>query len=177
MLLKDSLRYRDLLKETHQSALVQIASFIDAPLTDLTLIDGTALRAWREIWVPTMPEGEEWSDWDWEVEMNNWKGEMARFELAIWSDDQLCGLAVGKPSRRRQCLGIHGLQGSPVEYHPLKSKIMLIVIEAAEKYAAALGCLELRFMNPLAGMVSQYEKHGFLLAKESKSVAYCYRQL
>ena len=43
-------------------------------LSELTPIDEAAISVWREQWVPVMPPGFEWSDWDWDAEMKRWAG-------------------------------------------------------------------------------------------------------
>src|SRR3546814_18427447 len=94
--------------------LLQFASFTEG-VTDISPINGKTLSAWERQWLPVMPPNEQWSHWDWRREAGNWRKHIDRFEVAIWSNHQLCGLAVGKPSQRRNNLSIYMLQGSPVE--------------------------------------------------------------
>jgi hypothetical protein len=178
MLVRRPFPYRQLLSEVHALAKVRLPTLLAAQLTALTRIDAVTLEAWERQWLPEMPPGEEWSDW-------NWKGGMARrrpkrhkrFEVAIWSDEHLCGLALGAPSLRRRNLTIRVVQGSPLANHPLKGKILPIVIELASMYGAALDCQELRFSNPLTGMIPVYERVGFRLVRERKGVVHCSRLL
>lgn len=128
--------------------------------------------------MPNIPAGEPWSDWDWRATMRARRPKLRRpFELAIWSGEHLCGLAYGAPSLRRQNLTIRALQGSPVADHPLRRNILAIVHEVASMYGTALGCQELRFLKPLAGMLPFYERLGFQLASPRKGVVHCTRPL
>ena len=119
-----------------------LAHFMEQSLTDLTDINRHSLRAWEQQWLPAMPAGKEWSDWDWSRGMARWRKCADRFEVAVWSGNQLCGLAVGKPSAGRGNLSLHAIQGSPIENHPLKGKILPIVIDTAGAYGTALQCKE-----------------------------------
>lgn len=173
--------YRQLLRETFDFALPRLRGLIggDCPVTDLTFIGAEALDAWQTQWVPQIiPSGEAWSDWDWRGAMAARSPKLRRrFDVAIWSDDQLCGLAYGCPSLRRQNLTIRALQGSPVADHPLKGKILPIIHEVAAMYGTALACEELRFSKPLDGMIPYYSRLGFRLATPAKGVIHCVRPL
>jgi hypothetical protein len=171
--------YRALLQETFVVARARIPTLIGTcPLTDLTWINDRALDAWERQWVPQLPAGKEWSDWDWRgVAASRSPKLRRRFDVAVWSDDHLCGLAYGVPSLRRQNLTIRALQGSPVANHPLRGKILAIVHELAAMYGTALGCQELRFSKPLPGMIPYYEGLGFKLARPQKGVIHCARPL
>lgn len=157
--------------------LASLAPFLDAPLTDLTDIDEAALECWEQQWLSAIPRGEPWSGWDWRDESRGWRRHLDRFEVAIWSGEQLCGLAIGKPSERRQNLSIYVAQGSPVRDHPLKGQIMPIVLDVAGAYGTALSCRELRLVNPLAGPLRRYEALGFALENPKGAPPYCVRPL
>jgi hypothetical protein len=170
--------YKRVLREVYKHGLVALPTLLEAPLTDLTFIDFVALDAWECQWLPVMPDGEEWSDWNWRIAMSGRSPPPSkRFELSIWSNDDLCGLAFGAPSQRRQNLTIRALQGSPVANHPLKGKILPIVNEVASMYATTLGCQELRFSQPIPEIIPFYERLGFRLARPQKHVVYCVRSL
>ncbi len=146
-------------------------------LTGLTFIDDDAIERWRSQWLPVMPDGEEWSDWDWAQEMSRWSAKRNRFDMAIWSGDFLCGLALGRSSLRKQNFSICVLQGSPIDNHPLKRQILPIVIEVGLMYGTALGCHELRFLKPLRAMIPVYERMNFQLVRTSRGMQYCARPL
>ena len=168
--------YRQVMTETYQLALSRIAAILP-DLTDLTFIDETALTEWQQQWLPAMPPGHPWSDWDWGAEMQRWAGQRHRLDLAIWSREHLCGLAIGRSSPRKQNFSFRVLQGSPIDQHPLKGQILPILIEIGTMYGTALDCRQLRFLQPLPGMIPVYERMGFRLARTSGGVHYCVRSL
>jgi hypothetical protein len=169
--------YAQLRSDTYQQVLLDVARFLDKPLTDLTGITHHAVASWEQQWLPGMPQGLPWSDWDWKAEISNWSRQHDRFELAIWSGSSLCGLAIGKPSGSRENLSIYAMQGCPDATHPLKGRILTIVIEVAEAYGTALKCKELRFVSPLAGAISRYAARGFRLETPRNAPSYCVRPL
>ena len=169
--------YEERREEAHQYILTQLTPVIGESLTDITDINSKALECWEKQWLSFIPSGRSWSDWNWRDDVAEWKRHIDRFEVAIWSGRQLCGLALGKPSQARNNLSVYLLQGSSVENHPLKGKVLAIVIDAAGAYGTALGCRELRLVKPLSGMVGKYQDLGFRLVKEHRSAPYCVRSL
>jgi hypothetical protein len=170
-------RYDILREETNQYMLSELSPFIGESLTDITDIDAKALTCWERQWRPNMPSGKSWSDWNWPEDSLRWEKHIDRLSIAVWSGEQLCGLALGKPSQARNNLSIYLLQGSPVESHALKGKVLPIVIDVASAYGTALGCRELRLVKPLSGMVGKYQDLGFQLEKDHRSAPYCVRSL
>jgi len=172
-----SFPYRQLVADTLKHALSELSPSFPT-LTSLTHVDQAAIAAWKEQWLPAMPTGEVWSTWDWEAEIARWERRTRRrFDMAIWSHDELCGLAIGRPSLRKQNFSICAVQGSPVDTHALKGKILPIVIDVARMYGTALGCEELRFLKPLKGMIPVYEGFDFRLARSSRGMQYCVQLL
>jgi hypothetical protein len=157
--------------------LERLQASLSAPLTALTAIDDRALECWERQWQSAKAPGLEWSDWDWRAVTSVWWKHIDRFEVAIWSDDHLCGLGIGKPSQRRNNLSVYMLEGSPIVDHPLKGHILLTVLETAQAYGTALECKELRLVKPLQGMIGRYEKLGFQLETPYKATAYCRRNI
>ena len=109
------------------------------------------------------PEALDIAHYDWAVHPNRrcqwpWRkmiadfrrAEPARFEVAIWTDDILCGLAIGR-TRADHCR-MDYLEASPTP-HPLKGRIVPIAAGAAIAYATALGKKELRLVDPLPEVV------------------------
>lgn len=168
--------YREIVAETRRIATERLRQSLPA-LTALTAIDDESLDAWQSQWLPVMPPDQEWSDWDWAKEMLRWSGKRNRFDMAIWSDDHLCGLMIGRSSPRRHNFSVCVMQGSPVDAHPLKRQILPVVVEVGAMYGTALGCRELRFLKPLQSMIPLYEQWDFRLARTSRGVQYCARSL
>jgi hypothetical protein len=93
-------------------------------------------------------------DWPWgHAAPDRRSGNPGRFELAAWSGATLCGLALGRPSNGPSHLSIHFTEGNPDPAHPLRGKILPIVLAAGLAYAIALGKQELRLVLPLPALI------------------------
>ncbi|KHD04971.1 hypothetical protein PN36_23660 [Candidatus Thiomargarita nelsonii] len=128
----------------------------------LSSIDDKALKYWQEIWLPHNyrypPDG----GWDWQEKRTNVKRTTPeRFEVAIWHNEILCGLALGKPSKGTSHNAIYLMEGSPIK-HPLNALITRIVMEVGIVYANDLGKKHLMLVDPLEKMIKVYTKrYGF----------------
>jgi len=134
------------------------------PIDGLRLnpIDPAALAAfqdgWREHWARM-------TDWDWaEAEHRTPKG----FNVAIWHNDELCGLASGKLTGSK-ALRLDYLEGRPGG-HPLKGQIIPLVLTCADAYRILTGSKELKLYDVWEPLVPVYKDHGFELAPESGRV-------
>lgn len=130
----------------------------------LTAITINALRIWQTEWYPRLAERKHITDeelyWNWmktKLEMSKVPN---RFEVAVWSKNILCALAIGKPSNGPTHNAIYLLQSSPF-LHPLEGKIITITIKTGMAYAKALGKRHLVLIEPLEHLVKIYERHGF----------------
>jgi len=176
------LNYQEAKKQYHEIR-KKVYQKVETELTDrfqksiqLTHININALKAWREQWCPRLAERKRFTEeellWNWVNTIREMSNVPNRFELAIWSDNILCGLAIGKPSKGPAHNAIYRLQGSPIR-HPLEGKIMTIAIKTGTEYAKALGKKNLILVEPLEHLVKIYQRHGFTL-KTSKHYPRCY---
>lgn len=119
-----------------------------------------ALKAFEKVW---QPNKERKVKWDWMEQVARWKRtDHSRLELAVWHDKELCGLMVGKTSKRKTIVYVLGIEGAPYK-HPLKGYIIPIALEVAEAYATSLGAKELRLDKPAAILIARYQKLGYTL--------------
>lgn len=139
----------------------------------LTLIDQRALAAW-EAW-PARTDGR--GGWDWRKARDDVQSDAKHFEAALWADDVLCGLAVGKASSGRAALNVRLLEGNPSPSHPLRGLVAPFLLLAADRHARALGRRELRLIDPLPGALPTYLRLGFRLAPPGARPPYCYVDL
>ena len=80
-------------------------------------IGHNALRAFESVWRSHHRK----VAWDWiELVQRLKRKAHARLELAIWQDGTLCGLMLGRTSRRKTRLYVMGIEGAPYR-HPLKT--------------------------------------------------------
>jgi hypothetical protein len=140
----------------------------------LAVIDEVALTAWSMIWKEHPARR---VDWDWREERRGHQNTLSRFELAVWSSEHLCALAIGKPSKGRENLTIRGLEGSPLSDHPLKKGVRFAVVSAALAYANALSCKELRLSWPVKEVQCYYVDMGFSLAGTPDNCPYCWLEV
>lgn len=111
-----------------------------------SMIDQNVLDTWRMYW---SGHSQRLNDWDWVEYQRHYRNSPSRFELAVWSSSQLCGMALGKPSSGRENLSVVILEGSPNRLHPLKGIMRHFLIETAQFYAVTLQCRYLYLLDPL----------------------------
>lgn len=116
-----------------------------------------ALRAFQSVWLSHKRK----VSWNWLDEVRRWKRtDHSRLELAIWQEGALCGLMIGKTSKRKTILYVLGIEGAPYQ-HPLKGKIIPLSVEVAEAYAVVIGAKQVRIDRPAPSLIEKYEKLGY----------------
>ena len=142
----------------------------------LAQIDAKALQVWREVWTEKHPSGV--ARWDWEELARTFRRNPAAFTLALWHEGLLCGLAAGDVAQRRgsgerAAVSIRYVQSIPVRAHPLKRKVVLITVAAAESYGDMLGASHVRVRDPLEGALPLYLDAGFTVVRERGRIVSC----
>jgi hypothetical protein len=100
-----------------------------------------------------------------------WKArEPLALDIAIWFDDELCGLCFANPNKSRLRIRIVRLEGRPKEAHPLKKRIATLAMIAIEHYAQIIGSRLLEVQEPQKGAVSIYQELGFDFDTEGRLV-------
>ncbi|MFW9082880.1 hypothetical protein ACOI9X_26980 [Pseudomonas sp. P2757] len=104
-------------------------------------------------------------------EVIGWKArEPLALDIAIWFEEELCGLCFADPNNSRRRLRIVRLEGRPGGTHPLKNRIGMLALIVIEQYAQFIGCTVLKIQEPLSGAVSVYQKLGFGFDNEGRLV-------
>ena len=105
--------------------------------------------------------------WDWTQLVSRLRqSHPSRFELAIIVGNQVCALALGKPSKSRSHCSLDFVEGSPDPKHALKGKVLAVVITALSRYCVVIRAPEMRIVEALPGAVSLYtDKFGFAVAR------------
>jgi hypothetical protein len=155
------------------------AGFVRVPLR-ITDTDAHTVAAWRAQWGGAHPTGD--GNWEWDrILARAWR-RPAAFHVAIWSGEHLCGLAVGRASKRRltgvrHTISVHFIESAHSIDHPLRHRIAPLVIAAAVGYGRQLGAWRIRLINPLPGALPLYERYGFTVARKAGQSLYCERRI
>ncbi len=124
-------------------------------------ITENALIAQEQIPEPDDPDRQ--IGWNWrEVRDNYRRNHIARIELAIWYNDQLCGLMIGKASKGRLVFKLNYIQGVGQE-HPLKGQIVPIASRCAELFAISIEADWIAIQDPNDNdeLLDYYREFGF----------------
>jgi hypothetical protein len=136
-------RYDKIRRDSLKAISIQIDSISNL---EFKLIDDLALS-----------EAKKWEDrlvsWDWgnygQFKMSYPK----RFELALWHNNNLTSLSLGRPTYNATGLRLDFMERNP-DYSDIK--VFQITLAAMNVYADALGAKELRVMNPVNNEVKKY---------------------
>ena len=91
-------------------------------------------------------------------------------DIAIWFEDQLCGLCFANPNKSRQRIRIVRLEGRPEAPHPLKKRIAILAMMAIDEFAQIIGSKCIEVQEPLQGAMPVYKELGFKLDLEGRLV-------
>lgn len=86
----------------------------------------------------------------------------SRLDVAIWHNNQLAGLALGKVSAGKLVVRVSYVEGAPA-HTPLTGYVFPIVDAYLEQYAVALGVDEIALQDPLEEVVPYYQEFGYEL--------------
>jgi hypothetical protein len=153
--------------------------FVRAPLR-IAETDEQTIIAWQATW--TGPHPTNHGGWNWDRLLRRAWRRPSAFHVAIWSGEHLCGLAVGRASKRRKAgirhtISVHFIESAHDDQHPLRHTIATLAIAAAETYARLLGTARIRLIEPLPGVIPLYERLGFTVALKAGQPVYCERRI
>jgi hypothetical protein len=101
-----------------------------------------------------------------------------RFELAVLCGNHICAFALGRPSKARTHCSLDYVEASPDQSHPLKGRVLPVVLTALERYCVAIGAHEMRIPEPLPGLIPLYEdKYAFSVVKDPGGHPYWRREV
>jgi hypothetical protein len=100
-------------------------------------------------------------DWDWREGYTAFKFRYPkRFEMALWHNDMLVSLSLGRPTYNGFRLRLDFIEGNPDK--PKDIKVFEPTVLAMVAYAQVLGATELRVMHPINQDVKKYyQRFGF----------------
>ncbi|SDH70240.1 hypothetical protein [Propionivibrio dicarboxylicus] len=112
--------------------------------------------------------------WDWKEIHQRIVNKPCRFEAVLLLDDQPLGVAIGRPSRGWDYLGIPRLEARPGA-HPLAGQIAATMISLAVLYAAEIQLPEVRLLDPIEELIDFYVSLGLSVARNADGELYLMR--
>jgi len=95
-----------------------------------------------------------------------------RFDIAIWAGPILCGMAAGKASRGNENVTIRWMERFELPVTPLRGRVALTVLTAADHFAKIISRQYVMIKNPLPQACPLYESWGFSLAPKRPGATY-----
>jgi len=138
-------------------------------------IDRAALQAWSASWAGLHPSG--YGAFQWGRIAASYCRHARNFQVALWAEGMLCGLAVGKVRSDHSRLSLDYLARKQNDPNPLAGEVTGIVTAAALYYCAALEIPLIEVSNPAPGLERRYRAAGFTLAYKRGSTRYLGRTL
>lgn len=166
------LRYQLYRSRARKLAALKVAQLQHEPEpAGKTTIDPLRIR-FETIDAHAMDACERWEEphflWN---EVMGWKAkEPLSLDIAIWFEDELCGLCFANPNNSRQRIRIVRLEGRPREAHPLKTRIASLAVLVIEQYARIIGSRFIEVQEPLEGAISIYKCLNFDFDTEGRLV-------
>jgi len=144
-----------------QESRIQAQSILPSKLKDSVKLAGISQKelVLAKLWEASPNRQVNW-DWKFGYEIYR-KRYPKRFELSIWNDYFLCGLAIGRPSYHGSKLRLDFAEKVP-DNCPIKGHVMPLILLGAESYALSIGAEEVRLMHPLnERLVNYYNRLGY----------------
>ncbi len=152
----NSQKYREL-RQLISETVCQLPA-LDARNVQIREIDHLALESQTQ-WCHAEGQG---IGWDWyEIMMLYRRDEVDRVDMAIWADEILTGLALGKVSAGKLVVRVNFLEANGDKAHPLKGLVFPIVDTWLEQYAVALGAEYIGVQEPYEGVKDYYRQFGY----------------
>ncbi|HEJ7026218.1 TPA: hypothetical protein SMF53_002527 [Serratia marcescens] len=112
-----------------------------------------------------LPEKRQFIDFNWSQERCN---QTKRIDVSIRCRDFLCGLMLGRRSKKRLCITLRYLEGNPDD-HPLKGFVMPIALIISESFADAYNISQVNISRPEKGLINRYQSFGYSLNAADKA--------
>jgi hypothetical protein len=116
-------------------------------------------------------------EYPWDSLWRDFRPYIDRFEVAIWANGQVCGLALGRPSRGNQNVTIHFVERDMGANNPFGGLVIPVVADVANFYAKALGKELVKVKDPVFGAIPAYLKVGFVPAARIGRTEYLERKV
>lgn len=108
-------------------------------------------------------------EWDWNFANRYTYRYPKAFDLAVWVQNKLCSLSLGRPSYKGTFMRLDFIEKAP-ENNPFSKDMLGISLLAYETYARLIGAQQLRIIDPINEKVvrSYLSQGGFSYSKGKK---------
>ena len=114
-----------------------------------------------------------WGDaelYPWE-DVLEWKARSPKgIDIALWFDQELCGMCYANPRDSKITIKVILLEGKHDESHPLKGYVLPISMSIVDSYARMIQCQTIEIQDPDAGCVPWYQENGFYYDEQRRLV-------
>ena len=159
-----------------RDASFRVAEFMYSQLfpgLSVTAINAQALATWAADW-SQHPSPYTQGNFPWPARVTHFRSRASRFEIALWSQQTLCGMALAKSTARSICFHyVESFHGR----NPLDGVVALIAFTAADYYGKDRGKSHIRLMNPSPGAIPHYKQLGFTIEKLVGSDTFYHRPI
>jgi hypothetical protein len=134
----------------------------------ITEINPEALTVWVKTWKSISTRQPPDGGWDWECKTSrlNRKYRKRLISIAIWANNELCGLALCRISRGSEVISMCYIEGSPNGQHPLRGYVFQIIEMICLEYAVIKKSKTIRIEEPIDSLMDFYKLQGYLLNKK-----------
>ncbi|MDP1979153.1 hypothetical protein [Undibacterium sp.] len=159
---------RQIYRELNQNARSLLVERIDLATLTLKDIGPDAIRcamAWRLAYSAT--NAHKMPGWDWHLEWKKARGRPRLVQLAIWDEQKLYALAIGRVSKGRINATLHFIEADPWKDSnlPKAGKIFARYLEAVGYLAR---CREIILDRPNKNLIEYYKELGFTELHKAK---------
>ena len=108
-------------------------------------------------------------DWDWKFGAQMYRKRYPnRFELAIWHNNTVCGLSLGRPSYNGTSVRLDFIERVSGA-NALKGRVTPIAVTAYEVYARLIGATQVRIIKPADALITYYSSLNYVFVKGSNT--------
>lgn len=157
---------RPVVRSAHSKRLTRagelaVAKLVLGPDVRCEIIASAARGAFTKSWIGHQNRS---ADWDWATLSAQFQDKHPKcFNVAIWQRETLCGLAIGTVNQDR-FVALDFLEGNPDPIHPLKGKVVEIVLTMMEAFRQLIDVPELRLHHVDPNLIPLYTSQGFTVA-------------
>ena len=108
-------------------------------------------------------------DWDWKFGAEMYRKRYPnRFELAIWYNNNVCGLSLGRPSYNGTRVRLDFIERIATK-NPLVGRVTPIAVTAYEVYARLIDASQVRIIQPAEALIDYYSSLNYIFVKGSNT--------